>query len=242
MKKAQKQINVFHFSAGKSSAKMVIDNYRDGDLVIFCDTTREHPKTYKFLNDFEANEGIPVIRLTHEGGWKGMLKKMNGIPNRYRRRCTLEMKIRLARRYLRKLKINTYTQFIGFRSDEKQRVKDYKTRWKTVSTRFPLNESEQTKQLINQYWSKKNYNLEIPPILGNCTLCFMKGEDKIIAILTNFPEMANDWISDEKEMGYTYIKDKPIEQLKNIALEFILKGKVFDLDNLEPKFNCSCTS
>ena len=42
---------VINFSGGKTSALMTIMNYREGDLVIFTDTGREHPKTYKFIND-----------------------------------------------------------------------------------------------------------------------------------------------------------------------------------------------
>jgi 3'-phosphoadenosine 5'-phosphosulfate sulfotransferase (PAPS reductase)/FAD synthetase len=54
---------VFNFSGGKTSAYMVIKHWQKGDIVLFCDTGREHPKTYKFINDFEAFENIPVIRL-----------------------------------------------------------------------------------------------------------------------------------------------------------------------------------
>ena len=58
---------VINFSGGKTSALMTIMNYREGDLVIFADTGREHDKTYKFINDFEAYENIPVIRISYEG-------------------------------------------------------------------------------------------------------------------------------------------------------------------------------
>jgi 3'-phosphoadenosine 5'-phosphosulfate sulfotransferase (PAPS reductase)/FAD synthetase len=66
---------IINFSGGKTSAYMTINEYRQGDLVIFCDTGREHAKTYKFINDFEANENIPVIRLQYEGGFRELLKK-----------------------------------------------------------------------------------------------------------------------------------------------------------------------
>jgi 3'-phosphoadenosine 5'-phosphosulfate sulfotransferase (PAPS reductase)/FAD synthetase len=42
---------VINFSGGKTSAYMTIKYYKPGDLVIFCDTGREHFKTYKFIND-----------------------------------------------------------------------------------------------------------------------------------------------------------------------------------------------
>lgn len=65
---SKKMKRVFNFSGGRTSAFMVIHYYKPGDIVIFCDTGREHPKTYKFINDFEAYEQIPIIRLQHEGG------------------------------------------------------------------------------------------------------------------------------------------------------------------------------
>lgn len=235
---------VFHFSGGSSSGKMVIDNYQEGDLVIFCDTGREDAKTYKFINDFEAHEGIPIIRLTMEGGWKGMLKKMKGIPNRAKRRCTIEMKIKTARRYLRTLGWIRYTQFVGFRADENQRVLDYKHHWKKVVTVFPLYDTGQDKPRINAYWSTKPYKLEIPAILSNCDLCFMKGEGNVIAILTNDITKADKWIDDEDNdpNGYTYFDKQSMRQLKEVAQSFIDKGKIFNLDEAIPKFNCSCTA
>jgi len=235
---------VFHFSGGASSSKMVIDNYKDGDLVIFCDTDREDPKTYKFINDFEAHENIPIIRLQMEGGWDGMLKKMKGIPNRAKRRCTIEMKIKTARRYLRSLGWIRYTQFVGFRADEQQRVLDYSHHWKKVTTIFPLHQTGQDKPYINAYWATKPYRLEIPSILSNCDLCFMKGESNIIAILTNDITKADKWIADEDKdpNGYTYFEKNTMRQLKNIAQDFIDKGKVFDLTEMIPKFNCACTA
>jgi hypothetical protein len=238
---------VFHFSGGQSSAKMVIDNYQKGDLVIFCDTEREHPKTYKFICDFQAYENIPVIMLTMPGGWKGMLSKMKGIPNRFKRKCTLELKIKTARRYLRSLGIFSYTQFIGFRHDEPNRVKKYRNYWKKVLTLFPLNDSRQTKPDINSYWSTKPYKLEIPSLLSNCDACFMKGEDNVIAIFTNDISMADKWINDEEDLilnplGHTYFQKYSMRQLRDIAQQFIDKGKIFDLNERVLKFNCACTA
>ena len=102
---------VFNISGGRTSAFMVAKYWAPGDIVIFCDTTREHAKTYKFLNDFEAHEKIPIVRLQYNGGWEGFLKKWNNgknIPNRMKRVCTIELKIKTARRYLRSLGLMQY--------------------------------------------------------------------------------------------------------------------------------------
>lgn len=231
---------IFNFSGGKTSAYMVIHYYKPGDLVIFCDTGREHPKTYKFINDFEAFENIPIIRLQYEGGFEGMLSKKQGVPNQFKRYCTVELKIKTCRRYLRSLGIMKYENFVGFRYDEPLRVKRRKQMWKQVIDKFPLYEDKIDKQIINHYWSQKPYNLEIPSILGNCTLCFMKGKNAIISILQSYPELAEPWIADEKRKGYTYLKDISIEQLKQIADNNLFKE--YDLGELSPAFDCACTT
>lgn len=216
---------------------MTILEYKEGDLVIFCDTGREHPKTYKFINDFEAFENIPIIRLTYEGGFTELIKKRQAIPNRYRRFCTIEMKVKTARRYMRSLGIMKYDNFIGFRYDEQLRIKRRIKFWKQVTDKFPLNDLKISKHHVNEFWKHKDYTLEIPPILGNCTLCFNKGKDAVIAILKDYPELATEWIEDEKQNGkYTYF-DVPIQTLLNLSK---LPKKQLDLFDIEPAFNCAC--
>ena len=232
---------VINFSGGKTSAYMTIQEYKEGDLVIFCDTGREHPKTYKFINDFEAFENIPIIRLKYEGGFEKLIEKRKAIPNNFKRFCTIELKIKTARRYLRSLKITKYENLIGFRYDEPLRVARRKKMWVDVSDKFPLFESKIDKNKINEYWKNKPYTLEIPSILGNCTLCFMKGKNAIINILSVYPELANEWIEDEKKMKpYRYFQNISMLQMKQIAQNNLFKEQ--DLTQLSPAFDCACTS
>lgn len=236
---------VINFSGGKTSAYMTIHEYRDGDLVIFCDTGREHPKTYKFINDFEAYENIPVIRLKYEDGFRNLLNKTKQIPNNFKRFCTVELKIKTARRYLRSLKIKDYENLVGFRYDEPLRVKRRKKMWKTVTDIFPLYDKKIDKQIINEYWAKKPYTLEIPSILGNCTLCFMKGKNAIMNILAAYPELADEWIEDEERnkiigKGYQYFADISMKQMRDIAQNNLFKET--DLSLISPAFDCACTS
>lgn len=236
---------VINFSGGKTSAYMTIQEYKKGDLVIFCDTGREHAKTYKFINDFEAFENIPIIRLKYEGGFEELLKKKKGIPNNFKRFCTIELKVKTARRYLRSLKITKYENLIGFRYDEPLRVARRKKMWVDVLDKFPLFDNKIDKNQINEYWKNKPYTLEIPSILGNCTLCFMKGKNAIINILSVYPELADEWIADEENSkslgkGYTYLNDITIKQLKSIAQNNLFKGQ--DLTQITPAFDCACTS
>jgi len=239
---------VINFSGGRSSALMTINEYNPKtDYVVFCDTGREHPKTYKFINDFEAHENIPVIRLGGPNSFTKYLSKRNFemIPNMMKRGCTIELKVKTARRWCRKSIGMAYVNMIGFRADEKRRVVKNKKRWKQVEQYFPLYEKGVNKDMVNNYWSLKPYTLEIPHILGNCTLCFMKGTNAVINILRHDPTLAAPWIADEKEAaksyGHTYLKGITIEKCLEIASQPDLFSTV-DLSIVEPSYNCNCTS
>lgn len=231
---------VFNISGGKTSALMVAENYTKGDIVIFCDTEREHPKTYKFLNDFEAYENIPIIKLNYTGGFTTLIAKKKIVPNIAMRFCTIELKIKTARRYLRSIGVTEYQNIIGFRYDEQRRIKNYKEYWKKVNTKFPLNDAKITKQDVNKYWDNKDYNLETPAILGNCDLCFLKGKNAIIQILREQPELADKWIADEKAVNGTYINGISYEQMLHVSKQKYFKQQ--NLFNLEAAYNCACTS
>lgn len=239
---------VINFSGGKTSALMTILNYRDGDLVIFADTGREHPKTYKFINDFEAHEGIPIIRVMFEGGFRGMLEKgkFKTMPNRIKRICTVELKIKTAKRWLRANHgKQDYEWLVGFRADEERRVKKYNPIVNYIHPKFPLYEAGIDKAQVNEYWSKKPYTLEIPAILGNCTLCFLKGKNAIVNIMRSYPELAKEWIEDEEfsksiGKGHTYFEDTTYKHLLMLAQNDLFKGQ--DLTELNSAYSCSCTS
>ena len=231
---------------------MVLHYWQPGDIVLFADTGREHTKTYKFINDFEAFENIPVTRCQmFEGAdsFGQLLAKgdYKSIPNQFKRFCTDQLKIKTAKRYLRSIGVREFDNFVGFRADEPQRVNRRKQKHKKVHDRFPLYDDGITKEMITHYWSTKPYTLEIPAILGNCTLCFMKGQNAIMAILREFPELAEPWINDETEAqkhgkfgGHTYFPNTTIQQLKDIAQNNLFKD--YPLEQLAPAYNCACTT
>lgn len=232
---------VINFSGGKTSAYMTILIYQPGDIVLFCDTMREHPLTYKFINDFEKNENIPVTKISYPGGFTGLLekKKYKVIPNRVKRICTIELKVKTSKRYLRSLGIQTFENYIGFRFDEPKRSR--KNYYAKVFNKYPLFDLKITKEIINDYWSKKSYNLEIPHILGNCTLCFNKGTNAIIHILRNHPELSKEWIEDEeKSNGRTYFPNITIKKLLEIAQNNLFKD--YHLNEITPAYSCECTN
>jgi hypothetical protein len=86
--------------------------------------------------------------------------------------------------------------------------------------------------------------LEIPSILGNCDLCFLKGKNNLIKIMAMYPELADKWIEDERraqrpgERGGTFFPDTTYADLLKVALS---QKTLFDLEEALPAYSCSCT-
>ncbi|SDG31940.1 Phosphoadenosine phosphosulfate reductase family protein [Pedobacter terrae] len=243
---------VFNFSGGATSALMtILGKPTPDDIVLFTDTKWESPETYKFIDEFELYEGIKVHRVayTHRKspGMEGFPAYLNHkvyLPNRERRICTEDLKVRTAKRYLRTLGVRKFENLIGFRFDEKHRVDRNQKRFVNVFNKFPLYDMGVTKEMVDQYWLTKPYRLQIPRILGNCDLCFLKGKNAIITILQHHPELASKWIDAEnnnhkKGHSATFIKGISYKEMLHIANS---QRTLFDIDLAEPAFSCSCSN
>lgn len=245
------EIRVFHFSGGPSSGMQVIlGKPTPNDIVLFADTGREVPRTYEFIDEFERNEGIKVHRAVfiHKNapglmGYDAYVScyKTQYLPNVNTRGCTRELKIRTAKRYLRQLGVRKFTQFIGFRAEERERILGYKDRHKWVKTRFLLDELGIDEGAVDAFWQMKPYRLGLPKILKNCDLCFLKGKDNIITLMQHYPEFAEPWIKNEKP-GSTYIKGVTYRQLKDIAEQRTALGLIKPIEGLVPAFSCTCNA
>jgi hypothetical protein len=239
---------VFNFSAGQSSGMMtLLEKPTSNDIVLFCDTGREHPLSYKFIDDFERIEGIKVYRTAYckrtgppgFKGFKSLLYNRLDVPNVHHRECTKQLKVLQARRLLRSLGIRkNYDNYIGFRFDEQSRILKHKERFEGVNTVFSLNNRGIVKQDVIDFWKAKDYNLEIPTILKNCDCCFLKGKGAIIKILAVYPELGEKWLADEKK--HTFIKNTSFADMLKIASRLNLT--IDDLNDLEPAYGCSCTT
>lgn len=222
----------------------IAEKPRAEDIVLFTDTGREHPLTYKFLDDIEKHEGFKIHRTayTHHRspgkyGFDALTHWKRYLPNRVKRICTVELKIMTARRYLRPLIGRRFEQYIGFRFDEERRVRNFRSTYKGTVTRFPLYEKGITRTMVDAFWLSKPYTLEIPPILGNCDLCFLKGKNSLIKIMAHYPELAYKWIEDERRSGRTFLPDISYQDLLKIARS---QQWLFDLEKAESAFSCTC--
>ena len=246
-------MKVLSFSGGRTSAYMLA-NY-DFDLAIFCNTGKEAEGTLDFVRKcseyFEKNiiwieyttENISKFKVVNfeTASRKGqpfeqLIKKSKFLPNQQWRFCTVEMKAKTIKRYLKsiRVKISEVDMLLGIRKDEPQRftklTENERNGWSNI---MPLYKDGITKSDVLQYWKQQPFDLNINSHEGNCDLCFLKGIGKKVKLLQDKPEIASWWIEMEEIINGTFNKDFSV---KNI-LERSKLQQEFDFDE---SINCFC--
>lgn len=183
--------------------------------VTFQNTGREMPETLDFVQEVGSRWGVPIVWLeyrtahpffeivSHNSASRDgepfavLIEKRGFLPNQQARFCTIELKVRTAKRYLRSLGWEHWTNAVGLRADEPHRLNKPppKDRW-TVWT--PLADASVGRHHVSEFWEAQPFDLRLPNVRGNCWLgncdgCFLKSEASIAAFTRDFPERAAWW-------------------------------------------------
>lgn len=211
------------FSGGRTSGYMLHQILEaNGGLperapVTFQNTGREMPETLDFVQECGERFGVPIVwleyraeaphfeRVSHNSAsrngepFEALIRKRKFLPNQNARFCTTELKVRAAKRYLRSLGWDYWTNCVGIRADEQRRIKpegiklgDRWTVWQ------PLNNAGVSKADVAAFWKRQPFDLRLPNVRGNCWLgncdgCFLKSEANIAALVREYPERAAWW-------------------------------------------------
>lgn len=221
------------FSGGRTSAYMLHQILEaNGDLpdrtqVVFTNTGREMDATLDFVQECATRWGVHVTWLEYRWAepffeivnhnnasrdgepFEALIRKKKYLPNQQSRYCTIELKIRTAKRHLMSLGWKEWTNAIGIRADEPKRIRPeddkMKERWFTWQ---PLVHAGVGKHDVSLFWRKQPFDLNLPNIKGvtpwgNCDGCFLKAESKLAALAREYPErhlwwedmemLASDW-------------------------------------------------
>ena len=210
------------FSGGRTSAYMlhrIVEANggipEDRCEVTFQNTGREMPQTLDFVREVGERLGVMITWLEYRPvaphfevvGYQGasrdgepfeaLIEKRKYLPNQQMRFCTIDLKVRTAKRYLRSLGWEHWTNCVGFRADEPHRLDKPrpKDRW-TVWT--PLATAGVSKADVAVFWAAMPYDLDLPNIngkcwLGNCDGCFLKSEASIASFARDYPDRAAWW-------------------------------------------------
>lgn len=209
------------FSGGRTSAYMLHQILEaNGGLpdrveVTFQNTGREMPQTLDFVQEVGDIWGVRIVwleylpvapgfeRVNHNNASRNgepfemLIRKRKFLPNQQARFCTTELKVRTAKKYLRSLGWERWTNCVGIRADEPHRLNKPapKDRW-TVWT--PLADAGVSKHDVAAFWRKQRFDLRLPNVRGNCWLgncdgCFLKSEAHIASLARDFPERHAWW-------------------------------------------------
>ena len=163
------------------------------------------------------------------------------LPNPVARFCTDKLKIVRINDYMKQQGIKIYDTVLGLRYDEPRRVAKQKA--KNTQKKFnltPLYEAKATKQDVNDFWRKQNFDLNLPIIdnetpHGNCDLCFLKSRKKINQIIKENKSKAEWWAKTEENFNNRFRTDRPSYR-ELITLVDVQQEFEFDDDNMD----CFC--
>ena len=250
----------------------------DNIKVCFQNTGKERPETLDFIHECESRWDVDIIWLEYryDGSRKGgrsdpktlairvdyesasrdgepfesMIWHTKGgfVPNPTRRSCTEELKIATSGRYLRReCGWKKWHGVLGLRADEPRRLTQH-TSSNEYSRIYPMACAGVTHTQIKEWWKKQPFDLTISSDQGNCDLCFLKGERKLVQLIRENPSLADWWIRIEDR---AYAEQE--HRLRDAKLSYFRKKNSYrDLLRIaesqveldfpdEPSIDCFCT-
>lgn len=237
------------FSGGETSAYMlghILLNYQNHNIVIvFANTGEENEATLEFIKKCGEHFNCKIIWLEYErlsfkivdfetayrshnpieieNKWQNhpFRKYISefGIPNIENASCTRDLKEYIINRYLTSIgwKPSNHTKAIGIRADETNRIGKF---W------YPLALNGITKPMINNFWSKMPFRLELKGYEGNCKTCWKKTFRKLITIARYNPHHFDFFRQMELEYG-EFVRETAEHRLKP-PFRFFRKNKTVD--------------
>lgn len=141
--------------------------------------------------------------------FEALIRKKSFLPNPVMRFCTIELKIRPMRDFMRAQGYEHWDCAIGFRADEPHRIAKGKTNREQWENTFPLAEAGVTLADIRAFWKQQPFDLQLEEWEGNCDLCFLKGRQKKVRIAQDRPDLVPWWAEMEVLAKGTFRKDGP---------------------------------
>ena len=218
--------HIVSLSGGKDSAALAIymkDRLPDVEYV-FCDTGKELPETYAYINKIEAYLGKPIVRLNPEYSFDHWLKVFGGfLPSATARWCTRYLKLKPFEHHCGDDQVYSY---IGIRAEE-NRI-GYISHNPNIVPKYPFKEDGITKSGILNILRESG--LGLPEYYrwrsrSGCYFCFFQRRLEWIQLKRNYPalfEEAKDYEKIAKaDRSFTWIQNMPLEELERREVEIL---------------------
>lgn len=208
-------------SGGKDSTAMAIfmrDRVSDMEYV-FCDTDKELPETYEYLNHIEAFLGKRIVRLNAQAGFDHWHQVFRGyLPSPKSRWCTKLLKLRPFEEYVGESQVISY---VGIRADEDRM--GYISTKPNIKAVFPFKDAGIDLTAVIKIL--ENSGIGLPPYIkwgrthSGCFFCFFQRPIEWVRLLETHPKLfeeaqSYEKISDERGKTFTWIQRMPLSELR----------------------------
>jgi Phosphoadenosine phosphosulfate reductase family len=167
----------------------------------FCDTGRELPETYAFLQRLETVLGKPIARLNSDRDFDHWLWVFGGaLPSQQMRWCTRELKIKPLEKWIGESQTFSY---IGIRADEDRA--GYISRKPNITPVFPFKEDGLVKDDILRILNDAGVGL--PSYYSwrtrsGCFFCFFQRKYEWVRLAEEHPDLFEKAIAYEDKVNF----------------------------------------
>ena len=235
-----KDRHILSLSGGKDSTALAIfmrDRIPELEYV-FCDTGKELPETYEYLNKVEAYLGKPIVRLNSEYSFDHWMKVFSGfLPSARMRWCTKNLKLKPFERYCGE---ETVYSYVGLRADENRQ--GFISTKPNIIARFPFKEEGIVKADVFRMLEESG--LGLPDYYkwrtrSGCYFCFFQRKAEWVGLAENHPDLFEKAKAYEKTTTpsgerYTWAQGESLDELLGRKKE-IKKNYQVLLDRLAAK-------
>jgi 3'-phosphoadenosine 5'-phosphosulfate sulfotransferase (PAPS reductase)/FAD synthetase len=211
--------HILSLSGGKDSSALAVymkDRVPEMEYV-FCDTRKELPETYAYLDRLEAFLGKPVVRLNAERGFDHWLNVYNNyLPSSRMRWCTRQLKLKPFEQYVGD---DSVINYVGIRADEDR--DGYISTKANIKAVFPFKEDGITKSDVFRLLQEAG--LGLPSYYSwrtrsGCYFCFFQRKDEWAGLLREHPDLfeaAKAYEKRDPETGerYTWQQGESLDEL-----------------------------
>lgn len=198
--------HILSLSGGKDSAALAI--YMRGKVpemeYVFCDTNKELPETYDYLNQIEAYLGKKIIRIEAPRGFDHWLTLFQGyLPSVQARWCTTYLKLKPFEDYIGEQPVINY---VGLRSDEDRDARiSHKT---NITVVYPFKENAVDYAGVQRILQESG--IGFPPYTdwgrsrSGCYFCFFQKSIEWVRLFEKHPDLfalAEKYETDSTEKG-----------------------------------------
>ena len=182
--------HVLGLSGGKDSAALAIymrDRVPDMEY-FFCDTGKELPECYEFLDRLESYLGTPITRLNASRGFDHWLKVYgNYLPSSRMRWCTRMLKIKPFEAFVGN---DPTVSYVGIRADEDR--SGYISSKENITPVFPFKEDGITRADVIRIL--ESTGLGLPKYYewrtrSGCYFCFFQRKIEWVGLREHHPEL-----------------------------------------------------